>query len=325
MADLLTVKNLRTCFHRPDGIVNAVNGISYSVGYGETLGIVGESGSGKSVSVLSLLKLLRSNARVESGEALLEGKDLLKLSKEEMRKVRGKEIAMIFQNPMTCLNPTYRIGRQMIEPLLWHKEADRTGASSIAVKLLQQAGIPEASSRFGDYPFQFSGGMRQRVMIAMALTCNPKLLIADEPTTALDVTVRSQILNLLQEMKAEYKMSVIIITHDFGIATNFCDKLIVMYAGRIVESAPTVSFVLKPQHPYSKGLLRSTLDIDLNGEKLKPIPGNPPSLINLPSGCAFHPRCEHCTEKCRNEIPELKQIDDQHSVACHMLQEITSV
>lgn len=319
MQELLKVKNLKTYFYRPDGIVKAVDGISYTLNAGETLGIVGESGSGKSVSVLSLLRLLRGGARIEEGEAIFDGRDLLKLDKDELREIRGKDISMVFQDPMTSLNPTNKIGFQITEPITWHKLMRNAKASERARELLQKVGIPGHHKRFFDYPFQFSGGMRQRVMIAMALVCKPKLLIADEPTTALDVTIRSQILNLLQIMKEELKMGVIMITHDFGIASNFCDKIIVMYAGRIMESAYIQEFIKNPLHPYSLGLMGSTLDIDFSGGHLKQIPGNPPSLINLPSGCRFYPRCERREKICLTD-PELKEITPQHYTACHIIQ-----
>jgi peptide/nickel transport system ATP-binding protein len=317
MASLLSVKNLRTTFKRHDGIVKAVDGISYTLERGETMGIVGESGSGKSVSVLSLLKLLRKNGKVEEGEAIFDGRDLLKLGKEEMRQVRGKEIGMIFQDPMTSLNPTIRIGRQMMEPPLWHGLFGKSESKAKVLQLLKHVGIPEYQSRFSDFPFQFSGGMRQRVMIAMSLTCGPKIIIADEPTTALDVTVRSQILNLMQDMKDEFGSAIIMITHDFCMASNFCDKLIVMYAGKVMESASTVDFLKGCMHPYSKGLLLSTLDIDSSDMQLHPIGGNPPNLIDPPSGCSFHPRCELMKEMCVNTIPELRELRPNHFVACH--------
>ena len=320
MKELLKVKNLKTYFYRPDGIVKAVDGISYTLNSGETLGIVGESGSGKSVSVLSLVKLLRGRAKIENGEAIFNGKDLLKLDKEELRAIRGKDISMIFQDPMTNLNPTHKIGFQIREPILWHKLMKNAEASERARELLRRVGIPGHHKRFFDYPFQFSGGMRQRVMIAMALACKPKLLIADEPTTALDVTIRSQILNLLQEMKEELKMSVILITHDFGIASNFCDNIIVMYAVRIMESAHIKEFITNPLHPYSLGLLGSILDIDFTKGNLKQIPGNPPNLIDLPEGCRFYPRCERRKKTCLTE-PELKEVAPQHYVACSIVQQ----
>jgi len=319
MPELLNVKNLTTYFYRTDGIVKAVDGISYKVNQGETLGIVGESGSGKSVSVLSLLKLLGQNGRIKAGEAIFNGQDLLRMGKNDLRKIRGKDIAMIFQDPMTSLNPTYRIGLQTSEPLVWHNIMDKLESKDRAIELLDHVGIPEAKKRYMDYPYEFSGGMQQRVMIAMALICKPKLLIADEPTTALDVTIRSQILNLMQDMKNELNMSVILITHDFGVSTNFCDKIIVMYAGMIMESAPTKEFLTNVLHPYSSGLLRSTLDIDYKGDKLEPIPGNPPSLINPPSGCRFHPRCEHAKDICKKKVPQLQKVKKEHYVACHFV------
>ncbi len=314
---LLTVKNLRTTFTRPDGIVKAVDGISYSLEKGQTMGIVGESGSGKSVSVLSLLRLLRKNGKVEGGEAVFDGRDLLSLSKEEMRQVRGREIAMIFQDPMTSLNPTIRVGAQMAEPPLWHKLLGKNEARNKVRALLSKVGIPQPEGRVRDYPFQFSGGMRQRVMIAMSLTCGPKLLIADEPTTALDVTVRSQILNLLQEMQKEFGTAIIMITHDFCMASNFCDKIMVMYAGRVMEAAPTVDFLKRAMHPYSRGLLGSTLDIDAKEVVLHPIGGNPPNLIDPPPGCSFHPRCEMKKDICMTQAPALRELAPGHLVACH--------
>ncbi|HBR28097.1 MAG TPA: peptide ABC transporter ATP-binding protein [Firmicutes bacterium] len=317
MAPLLSVKNLHTYFYRPDGVVKAVDGISYDLEVGETLGIVGESGSGKSVSVLSMLRLIRKNGRIEEGEAVFDGQDLLTLDKEELRTIRGKEISMIFQDPMTSLNPTFRIGRQMMEPPLWHNLLGSQEARQKALHLLERVGIPEHKSRFFDYPFQFSGGMRQRAMIAMALICEPRLIIADEPTTALDVTVRSQILNLLQEMKEALGMSIIMITHDFSMASNFCDQIIVMYAGKIMEKASTMEFLSNCLHPYSQGLIRSTLDLDTMDVKLNPIPGSPPNPIYPPSGCRFHPRCERRQPICAEEIPALREGGADHWVSCH--------
>ena len=316
MAPLLEVKNLKTYFTRSNGIIKAVDGISYKLDKGETLGIVGESGSGKSVSVLSLLKLIRKNGKID-GEAIFNGRDILKLDKEQLRLLRGGEISMIFQDPMTSMNPSYKIKLQMSEPPIWHKLMGKTDSHTRALELLKKVGIPEYQSRINDYPYQFSGGMRQRVMIAMALTCNPKLLIADEPTTALDSTVRSQILNLMQDMKEELGMSIIMITHDFSMATNFCDRIIVMYAGHIAETAPTMEFIKNSQHPYSLGLLSSTLDIDLSNSKLKPIPGQPPNMLNPPQGCKFNPRCELCKPICLEQEPELRQVGDNHFAACH--------
>ncbi len=319
MAELLKVNNLRTYFYRNEGVVKAVDGISYKLDYGETLGIVGESGSGKTVSVLSLLGLIRRNGRVEGGEAIFDGKDLLKLSKEELREIRGKDISIIFQDPMTSLNPIMRIGIQIMEPLIWHRLLSDKDARDRAIELLRVVGIPEYKTRFLDYPFQFSGGMRQRVMIAMALACNPKLVIADEPTTALDVTIRAQILNLMHEMKEKLNMSIIFITHDITLAMNFCDTIIVMYAGKIVEYSSIEKFIKNPLHPYSQGLLNSTLDIEKKEGSLRPIPGNPPNLINPPEGCRFHPRCSYVQEICKEKEPELREIEEKHKVACHLV------
>ncbi len=319
MAELLRVNNLKTYFYRSEGVIKAVDGISYNLDYGEILGIVGESGSGKTVSVLSLLGLIRRNGRIEGGEAIFDGKDLLKLSKEELREIRGKDISIIFQDPMTSLNPIMRIGMQVMEPLIWHRLLSDKDARDRAIELLRIVGIPEYKTRFLDYPFQFSGGMRQRVMIAMALTCNPKLVIADEPTTALDVTIRAQILNLMLEMKEKLDMSIIFITHDITLAMNFCDTIIVMYAGKIVEYSSMENFIKNPLHPYSQGLLSSTLDVEKKEGSLRPIPGNPPNLINLPSGCRFHPRCPYVQEICKEKEPELSEIEDKHKVACYLV------
>lgn len=320
MAPLLEVKNLRTSFKREDGLLTAVDGVSFSLAEGETLGIVGESGSGKSVSVMSLLGLLRQNGEVTGGEALFNGQDLFKMSNEERRQIRGKDISMIFQDPMSSLNPTLKIGRQLMEPTLWHKLGGPKDARKVALDLLRHVGIPEYESRFGDYPFQFSGGMRQRVMIAMAMTCSPKLLIADEPTTALDVTIRMQILNLMATMQEEYKTSIIMITHDFGMASNFCDKIMVMYAGKVMESAPASAFLKGAQHPYSLGLMRSVIDLDSEEKELHTIPGTPPNMINPPKGCRFHPRCERCLPICTTVEPMLVSVGDGHQVACHLAQ-----
>ncbi|PNV79246.1 MAG: peptide ABC transporter ATP-binding protein [Dictyoglomus turgidum] len=319
MAELLRVNNLKTYFDRYDGVVKAVDGVSYKVDYGETLAIVGESGSGKTQSVLSLLRLIKGNGRIVDGEAIFEGKDLLKLSKEELRQIRGKDISIVFQDPMTSLNPIMRIGIQIMEPILWHKIMSDKEAKERAIELLRVVGIPEYKTRVWDYPFQFSGGMRQRVMIAIALACNPKLVIADEPTTALDVTVRAQILNLLSDMKEEFKTSVIFITHDVTLAMNFADTIMVMYAGKIAEYAPIDKFIRNPLHPYSNGLISSTLDINAKEGTLKPIPGNPPSLVNPPSGCRFHPRCPYAQDICKEVEPEYREVEDGHYVACHLV------
>jgi len=319
MAELLRVNNLKTYFDRYDGVVKAVDGVSYKLDYGETLAIVGESGSGKTQSVLSLVRLIKGNGRIVEGEAIFEGKDLLKLSKEELRQIRGKDISIVFQDPMTSLNPIMRVGIQIMEPIIWHKVMSDKEARERAIELLRVVGIPEYKTRVWDYPFQFSGGMRQRVMIAIALACNPKLVIADEPTTALDVTVRAQILNLLSDMKEEFKTSVIFIIHDITLAMNFADTIMVMYAGKIAEYAPIEKFIKNPLHPYSNGLITSTLDINAKEGSLRPIPGNPPSLVNPPSGCRFHPRCQYAQDICKEVEPEYREVEDGHYVACHLV------
>ena len=318
MEELLVVNNLKTHFHRYEGVVRAVDGISYQLNYGETLTIVGESGSGKTVSALSLLGLIRKNGRVVDGEAIFEGRDLLKLNREELRQIRGKDISMVFQDPMTSLNPIMKVGIQIMEPLVWHKLMQGKEAREKAIELLRVVGIPDYQVRAWDYPFEFSGGMRQRVMIAMALACNPKLIIADEPTTALDVTVRAQILNLMQDMKEEFGLSIILITHDVALAMNFSDSIMVMYAGKVAEYAPVTEFIRNPLHPYSQGLIDSTIDVEAEEGSIKPIPGAPPNPLDLPSGCKFHPRCGYAQDICREVEPECQEVGDNHRVACHL-------
>lgn len=316
MEELLRVTNLKTHFFRPDGVVRAVDGISYTLNKGESLAIMGESGCGKSVGVMSLIQLVRKPGRIVEGQALFEGRDLLKMGKEEIRQIRGHCIAMIFQDPMTSLNPTLTIGKQIMEPMLWHNYAGRQEARERAIKLLEAVGIPSPWQRFTEYPFQFSGGMKQRVMIAMALACGPRLIIADEPTTALDVTVQAQILDLLRRMKEETGTSVLMITHDLGVAADFCDKVMVMYAGRVAEQAPMEEFVERPYHPYSRGLMNSTLDLGRPKGRLDPIPGAPPSLLNPPAGCRFHPRCSEAMAVCSEKEPELVEVGPGRKVAC---------
>jgi len=320
---LLQIDNLTTSFARRDGIVRAVDGISYDVAPGEAVGLVGESGSGKSASVLSLLKLLPANGRVERGQALLENQDLLTLPEPELRAVRGSRIGMIFQNPLTSLNPTLPIGRQIAEPLVWHGLCSRSEARRRAVELLRMVGIPSPESRAREYPFEFSGGMRQRVMIAIALACRPRLLIADEPTTALDVTVQAQILDLLRAMRREFGMAVIMITHDLAVASEFCDRLVVMYAGRIAEIGPARQVLEQPRHPYVLGLLECTPDLGQGRGRLQSIPGAPPDMRRPPSGCRFHPRCPHASQRCRDEQPPLEEQKPGHWSACwHPVEEV---
>jgi peptide/nickel transport system ATP-binding protein len=309
---LLEVRDLKVSFRTEDGVVRAVDGVSFTVDQGEVLGIVGESGSGKSVTMMSVLRLINDpNMRVE-GEVLYKGRDLMKLHKDEMREVRGEEIAMIFQDPMTSLNPVYRVGDQIIEAILTHQEVGKPAARRRAIELLQQVGIPDPEGRVDDYPHQFSGGMRQRAMIAMALANNPDILIADEPTTALDVTIQAQIIELIDTLKDEFNSAVVLITHDLGVVAEIANEIIVMYAGRVVERAPTRELFYDPQHPYTWGLLGSIPRLDRPKlERLHSIKGMPPSLINLPEGCKFRPRCPYAFEKCTEE-PELRnRVEEQ--------------
>lgn len=316
MQPLLKVEDLRTYFYTYDGVVKAVDGVSFFLNEGETLGIVGESGSGKSVTTLTVMGLVpRPPARVVSGEVLYEGRDLLKLNREEMRRIRGKSISMIFQDPMTSLNPVLTIGRQVSEALELHLGMNKSQANKRTVELLEMVGIPAASHRLGDYPHQFSGGMRQRVMIAMALSCNPKLLIADEPTTALDVTIQAQILQLLRDLTSSMGTSVILITHNFGLVAGSVDRVMVMYAGLVMERASTQELFADPRHPYTQGLFRSIPRLDEEGERLVPIKGLPPDLRYTPEGCPFNPRCPHVQEKCQQR-PPLRPIADGHSILC---------
>ena len=315
---LLEVKNLKTWFYTPDGIVKAVNGVSYTLNEGEALGLVGESGCGKSVSAMSLMRLIPTPpGRIVEGEVLFDGKDLLKLNDEGIRRVRGNDIAMIFQDPMTSLNPVLTIGRQIAEAVELHKGMNRDQSRKRTIELLELVGIPAARSRVDDYPHQFSGGMRQRVMIAMALSCDPKLLIADEPTTALDVTIQAQILDLIGQLRKDLGMAVIMITHDLGVVAGVADKINVMYSGYIVESAPAEDLFTKPRHPYTLGLLRSIPRIDEpRKEKLIPIEGLPPDLIDAPQGCPFVPRCTYKIDRCVEENPSLEPFELGHSIAC---------
>jgi peptide/nickel transport system ATP-binding protein len=316
---LLQVQDLRVHFDTDDGVVKAVDGISYELERGQVLGVVGESGSGKSVSSLTIMGLTRSrNARI-SGSAIFDGRDMLSLDAEQLRAVRGNEIAMIFQDPLSSLHPFYRVGAQLSEAIQAHRDVSRPEALERAVELLELVGIPEPRRRLNAYPHEFSGGMRQRAMIAMALANEPKLLIADEPTTALDVTVQAQILELIRRLKDQLGMAVIIITHDLGIVAETADNIAVMYAGRIVERGTTQRIFAAPEHPYTWGLLGSIPRLDSPpGTDLVPIAGRPPSLINPPSGCAFHPRCPYVLPRHRKVVPELVPVDDGggHAVAC---------
>jgi oligopeptide/dipeptide ABC transporter ATP-binding protein len=301
---LLDVQDLKVQFATEDGIVRAVDGVSFKLERGKVLGIVGESGSGKSVTALTLMGLTRDiNTRYE-GQVNYKGQNLLALSEAEMEDFRGNEMGMIFQDPMTSLNPVYSVGAQICEAITTHERADKRGARRRAVELLRQVGIPNPDARVDDYPHQFSGGMRQRAMIAMALSCNPDVLIADEPTTALDVTIQAQIIELIGRLKGDFNSAVILITHDLGVVADIADEIIVMYAGRVVEKAPKRELFYDPQHPYTWGLLGSIPRLDRpRPEKLHSIKGSPPSLINLPRGCKFRPRCPHAFDKCMEEPP----------------------
>jgi peptide/nickel transport system ATP-binding protein len=316
---LLEVKDLKVHFETDDGIVKAVDGISYSIDSGQTLGIVGESGSGKSVSSLTVLGLTRARNSTISGQILFDGKDLLQSSDSDLRKIRGDDIAMIFQDPLSSLHPFYKVGAQIAEAVRTHRDVSKAQAWDRAVEMLDLVGIPQPRKRADAYPHEFSGGMRQRAMIAMALSNDPKLLIADEPTTALDVTVQAQILELIERLQSEFQMAVVIITHDLGVVAEVADDIAVMYGGRIVEYADKHRIFKEPEHPYTWGLLNSIPRLDSpRDEELTPIPGRPPSLIHLPTGCAFHPRCPYVREAHTRIVPELQPVpeDPGHLVAC---------
>jgi oligopeptide/dipeptide ABC transporter ATP-binding protein len=310
---ILSVKDMKTYFNTDDGVVKAVDGVSFDLHAGETLGIVGESGSGKSVTNLSIMRLIPSPpGKIMGGEVLYNGKNVFDMSNDEIRRLRGNRISMIFQDPMTSLNPFLRISTQLVETIELHQELDNEAAKRKAVEMLKKVGIPSAERRIRDYPHQFSGGMRQRVMIAMALSCNPQILIADEPTSALDVTIQAQILELVKELTEEMGTAVIMITHNLGVVAGICDRICVMYAGRIVEKAPTDELFRDPKHPYTQGLIRSVPRLDRAGQKrLFSIKGQPPNLIDLPECCPFHPRCERAMDICRNKYPPERQLDGE--------------
>jgi peptide/nickel transport system ATP-binding protein len=317
---LLEVKDLKVSFRTEDGLVRAVDGISFSVDEGEVVGIVGESGSGKSVTMMSVMRLINDPNVIYEGEILYKGRNLMGVSREAMREVRGEEIAMIFQDPMTSLNPVYTVGWQIEEQLNEHIDLNKGQARQRAIALLDQVGIPKPEQRIDDYPHQFSGGMRQRVMIALALSCNPDLLIADEPTTALDVTIQAQILELVRNLKRDFGSAVVLITHDLGVVADIADRILVMYAGRIVEEGDKDQIFYDPQHPYTWGLLGSIARLDRpKARRLTAIAGQPPSLINRPQGCSFRPRCPQAFDRCRSEDPKLTaKVGDGHMDACHL-------
>ena len=317
---LLEVRDLKVSFRTEDGIVRAVDGISFTVHEGEVVWIVGESGSGKSVSMMSVMRLITDPNAIYAGEIIYKGRNLMGLSRDAMRQVRGQEIAMIFQDPMTSLNPVYTVGWQIEEQLNEHNDLQKGQARRRAVELLGQVGIPKPEERIDDYPHQFSGGMRQRVMIALALSCNPDLLIADEPTTALDVTIQAQILELIKRLKRDFGSAVALITHDLGVVADIADRILVMYAGRIVEEGDKEQIFYDPQHPYTWGLLGSIARLDRpKAQRLTAIDGQPPSLIHRPQGCNFRPRCPHAFDRCRAEDPALTdKVGGGHLDACHL-------
>jgi peptide/nickel transport system ATP-binding protein len=318
---LLEVRNLSVEFPTSDGVVHAVDELSFTVSRGETFGIVGESGSGKSVTNLAILGLHNRKRTNISGEIVFKGRDLLTAPTDELRRVRGKEIAMIFQDPFACLHPMYKVGDQIVEAIRVHSDVSRRAAKERVVEMLAAVGIPNPRGRFDDYPHQYSGGMRQRAMIAMAMIHHPDLLIADEPTTALDVTVQAQILELIDQVKKEFNCGVILITHDLGVIAEVADTVMVMYGGRSMETGTTSEVFAKPLHPYTWGLLESIPSAEQRGAKLLPIEGSPPSLIHVPPGCPFHPRCPHRFEPCDNERPEFRDRGGGHPEACHLTSE----
>ena len=320
---MLSVRNLRTYFYTEDGVVRAVDGVDFDVYEGETLGIVGESGSGKSVTSLAILRLLDPKGKIEDGsEIIFNGKNLLDLNEDEMRKIRGNDIAMIFQEPMVALNPVFTIGDQIMEAILLHQDVDKKKAREMAIDMLRKVGIPEPEKRVDEYPHELSGGMRQRAMIAMALSCRPKLLIADEPTTALDVTIQAQILELMKSLQKEYGMAIILITHDVGVIAENADRVVVMYGGKVMETSDVRTTFRKPKHPYTWGLLNSIPRLDIEQERLYSIPGMVPDPLHFPAGCRFSNRCEFGEEKCSVEMPPLVEVESGHMVRCFFYRKV---
>ena len=315
---MLQVKNLCTSFNVDAGEVRAVNGISFNLDKGKVLGIVGESGSGKSVTAYSIMRILVEPGKIVGGEILFNGEDIVKYSKKQMREFRGKRVSIIFQDPMTSLNPTFTIGNQLREAILLHTDRNRAEANARALEMLQLVGVNEPEKRLKQYPHELSGGMRQRVMIAMALACEPDILIADEPTTALDVTIQAQILELMKDLQKKMGMAIIMITHDLGVIADMCDEIIVMYAGRVCERGTVYEIFYNPRHEYTKGLLRSIPTLNGGHDKLIPIAGSPVDLTNLPAGCAFASRCDHCMKICLTDQPEEVRVNDSHIASCWM-------
>ena len=321
---LLELRDLKTHFFTDEGVAKAVDGVSYAVKKGETLGVVGESGCGKSVTALSVMRLIPDPpGRIVGGQVLFEGKDLASLSDDEMRRIRGNRIGMIFQEPMTSLNPVFTVGDQIMEAVILHRDASHDEARDRAIEMLRLVGIPSPESRVDDYPHQMSGGMRQRVMIAMALSCDPILLIADEPTTALDVTIQAQILELMKGLQDRLGMSILLITHDLGVVAQNAQHVAVMYAGKVAEYSDTREIFGNPRHPYTVGLFRSIPKLGVRVAKLDTIPGTVPSALEFPEGCRFHNRCPFATEKCKTEEPALRSIAPGHTVACHYAEQVS--
>ncbi len=324
MGNLLEVKDLRTYFYTDDGVVKAVDGVEFEVKAGETIGIVGESGCGKSITAMSILRLIQSPpGKIVSGEILFEGEDLVKVSEKRIREIRGNSISMIFQEPMTSLNPVFTAGYQIEEILKLHQNLDEKEAREKAIEMIRMVGIPNPERIADEYPHQLSGGMRQRIMIAMALACRPKMLIADEPTTALDVTIQAQILDLMNDLKEKLNTSIMLITHDLGVIAEMADHVIVMYSGKVVEDAPTIELFENPKHPYTIGLMSSIPSLAKEGQRLETIPGVVPNPLYLPKGCYFHPRCKYATSECREVQPELVEIAPGHKSACLRAQEVS--
>ncbi len=320
---LLEIRDLHTFFYTDAGVVKAVNGVSFQVNKGQTIGIVGESGCGKSVMSLSIMRLIQDPGRIVDGQVIFNGQDLVKLSQGEMRKINGDRISMIFQEPMTSLNPVFTVGNQIAESLILHEKLTKKQAREKAVEMISTVGIPRAEGIYDSYPHELSGGMRQRIMIAMALSCNPELLIADEPTTALDVTIQAQILDLLKEIKRKFGTSIMLITHDLGVVAEMADYVIVMYAGRIIEQGNVNDIYLNPMHPYTIGLLKSKPSITTVSERLYTIPGQVPNLINLPEICYFSDRCKMCKDVCKQGFPKMIDMGNDHFVACTLFGEVT--
>jgi peptide/nickel transport system ATP-binding protein/oligopeptide transport system ATP-binding protein len=317
---LIDIRNLKTHFFTDDGVVKAVDGVNFSIYRGKTLGVVGESGCGKSVTALSVMRLISPPGRIVEGEILFDGKNLATLPEPEMRKIRGRDISMIFQEPMTSLNPVFTIGYQIAEAVMLHLHKSKSEAREHTIKMLDKVRIPSAATRVDEYPHQMSGGMRQRVMIAMALACNPKLLIADEPSTALDVTIQAQILDLMRDLQKEFGMSIMMITHDLGVVAELADHVAVMYASKVVEYATVKDLFASPMHPYTQGLFRSRPSLATKkGDRLNVIAGSVPNPLNFPTGCKFHPRCPLAVEKCKTVEPALRELRPGHWVACDVV------